>query len=150
EGGGSELTAPPYPYLSGVATRLKYWARQVPSRRTRQTKDRIAWIVADAPYLPVRPLVYPSHLVRVERPPADPAEATDRIAAGVDGAVAIQSTAHRVRVAAVWDRERRDQLRRRLRAEALIARRLRRRELYHTHAVLAVGEIGEFADIGYP
>ncbi len=41
-----------------------------------------------------------------------------------------------------------DQLRRRPRAEALVARRLGRGELHDPQAVLAVGQVGELADVG--
>ena len=48
----------------------------------------------------------------------------------------------------VRDLVRRDQLRRRPRAEAVVARRLGRGELHDPQAVLAVGQVGELADVG--
>src|SRR5262245_2575007 len=83
-----------------------------------------------------------------ERTGADAAEDADLVAALVDGAVAVEAAADGEGFAAFGDRVGGDEARRRAWGEAHVAGGFRRGELDDAQAVLAVGEVGELADVG--
>src|SRR5881296_3478686 len=86
--------------------------------------DFILRIIGHLPYLAVAQIELVL-LLQVERPGSDAAENTDLIATLVHGAVAVQSLSNGDGMAAVGNLVGRNQLRRRPRTEAVVARCLR-------------------------
>ncbi len=109
--------------------------------------DGIPRVVADLPELAVVQVHLPL-LFGVERASADAAEDADLVAGLVDGAVAVDALGDRQGMALLRQLEGGDQPRRGPGAEAVVAGRLGRGELDDPQAVLAVGQVGELADVG--
>src|SRR5262249_45969742 len=91
--------------------------------------DRIRRIVTNLPHLAVAQ-VHLALLLQVQRPGADAAEDGNLLAALIDRPVPVHALANVERVATLGKLVRGNQFRRRPGTEAVVARRLRRRQLH--------------------
>jgi hypothetical protein len=123
-------------------------ARLLPRRSRHAGVDRVVRVVADLPD-PAVVLVHPALLLGIQRSGSHAAEDADLVARLVHGTIAVEALRDRQGVGP-RQLERGDELGRGSRAEPVVAGRLGRCELHHAQPVLAVGQIGELADIGDP